>query len=94
MNQWTAALLIYLGCINLYGFVIMGIDKNKAKKGQWRISEKNLLGAAFIGGSLGVLLGMKQFRHKTKHKLFQWLVPIFLALHVGLALYFGVLSKL
>jgi uncharacterized membrane protein YsdA (DUF1294 family) len=79
--------LAYLVGINLYGFIIMGIDKGRAKKDQWRISEKHLLGSAALGGSLGVLLGMKTFRHKTKHRLFQWSVPIMLVLQFGLLLY-------
>lgn len=89
MNQWMAAVMIYLAAINVYAFAIMGIDKQKAKKGQWRISEKNLLGAAFIGGGLGAFLGMKAFHHKTKHKLFQWLVPIFLLMQIGILVYVG-----
>lgn len=79
--------LAYLVVINLYGFIIIGIDKGRAKKDQWRISENHLLGSAALGGSLGVLLGMKIFRHKTKHRLFQWSVPIMLMLQCVLLLY-------
>lgn len=81
MEQIIQFLLLYLLIINIYGFVIMGLDKRKAAKGQWRISEKRLLGTAAAFGSLGVFLGMRVFRHKTKHPLFQWSVPIFLLIH-------------
>lgn len=58
------------------------MDKAKAKKHKWRIPEKTLLGIAILGGGLGAFLGMKIFRHKTKHTLFRILVPIAIALHI------------
>lgn len=82
-----SALGAYLALINLYGFIIMGIDKNRAQSGAWRISEAHLLGAALLGGSLGVFMGMRTFRHKTKHRRFQVSVPLMLWLHVSLILY-------
>lgn len=81
-------LSIYLMMVNLYGFVIMGMDKKRAKKGSWRISEAHLIGTAAIGGSLGVYLGMRYFHHKTKHKRFSLGVPFLLAVQV-LALFYG-----
>lgn len=77
----------YLAMINLYGFMIMGMDKKKAKSGAWRISEGHLLGTALIGGSLGVFMGMRTFRHKTKHRRFQVSVPLMLCLHISLIVY-------
>ena len=62
----------------------MYMDKNYAKKNRWRIPEAVLLFFAFAGGSLGSLLGMQVFRHKTKKLKFRILVPLFLLLHVVL----------
>ena len=64
----TEALLYYLIVINIVTFLIYGIDKWKAKQGSWRISEATLLILAIIGGSIGALLGMKIWHHKTMHK--------------------------
>ncbi|CZQ84866.1 Hypothetical protein Tpal_552 [Trichococcus palustris] len=61
---------IYLIVVNLALFGMMGIDKEKAKKHAWRIPEKNLLLLGLLGGGLGGLLGMRFFRHKTKHTYF------------------------
>ena len=64
----TEALLYYLIVINVVTFLVYGIDKWKAKQGSWRISEATLLILAIIGGSIGALLGMKIWHHKTMHK--------------------------
>ena len=80
-------LLIVLAAVNLFTFILYGVDKLKAKRGAWRISEATLLLIALLGGSLGALLGMELFRHKTKHWKFKILVPVFLALHIALGLY-------
>jgi len=80
--------LIYLAAINIITFAMYGIDKKRAIKDQWRIPEKTLLGAAFIGGSLGALAGMKAFRHKTKHGKFKVLIPVFLMMHIAIFVYF------
>ena len=77
--------LLLLVAVNLLAFVLYGLDKDKAKRGAWRIPEATLLLVAFLGGSLGALLGMEVFRHKTKHAKFKILVPLFLVLHVALA---------
>lgn len=79
-------IIVYMLIINTSAFVIFGIDKRKAIKKQWRIPERTLLGAALIGGSLGALLGMQVFRHKTRHWKFKICVPLFLAMHVGLVI--------
>ena len=62
------ALLYYLIFINVVTFLVYGIDKWKAKQGSWRISEATLLILAVFGGSIGALLGMKVWHHKTMHK--------------------------
>ena len=80
-------ILLLLAAVNLLAFVLYGVDKLKAKKGAWRIPEATLLLVAFLGGSLGALLGMEVFRHKTKHAKFRILVPLFLILHIALAVY-------
>ena len=71
-------LLIYLLLINAAALLLMLADKQKAKKNLWRIPERILLLTALLGGSLGSLLGMYLFRHKTKHLKFTLLVPLFL----------------
>ena len=62
------ALLYYLIVINIVSFLVYGVDKWKTKQGSWRISEATLLILAVIGGSIGALLGMKIWHHKTMHK--------------------------
>lgn len=78
----------YLLIVNLLAFFLYGIDKRKAAKGQWRISEGTLLGIAFIGGSIGAWIAMQLFRHKTKHWSFRLLVPLFFVMQVAVCLYF------
>ena len=80
-------ILLLLAAVNLLAFVLYGVDKLKAKKGAWRIPEATLLLVAFLGGSVGALLGMEVFRHKTKHAKFRILVPLFLILHIAMAVY-------
>jgi len=78
----------YLVIINFVAFILMYIDKQKAKKHKWRISEATLIGSSVIGGSIGMLLGMHYFRHKTKHKKFTIGGPAILILQIGIVLYF------
>ena len=75
-------ILTYLFIINLLGFFIMFIDKQRAIHKEWRISEKNLLGISIFGGAIGMLLGMSSFRHKTKHKKFTIGVPFILLMQI------------
>lgn len=75
-------LAIYLIVINIITFLMYGMDKWKAMKNAWRISEKTLFLTSFLGGSIGALLGMYIFRHKTKHISFCILNPLFLVLHM------------
>ena len=80
-------LYLYLTIINALGLLLMLADKQKAKRGAWRIPERTLLWVAALGGSLGSWVGMQMFRHKTKHLKFTIGIPVFLALHiVGLIL--------
>ena len=75
-------IVIYLIIINVIGFAIMFIDKQKAKKGKWRIPEQTLLILAIIGGSIGAIAGMYTFRHKTKKLRFSVGFPVILVLQI------------
>ena len=75
-------LLVYLLLINASGCLFMLADKIKAKKNQWRIPEATLLWIAVLGGSLGIMCGMRLFRHKTLHSKFSLGVPLILAAQV------------
>lgn len=68
-------LAAYLVIVNLLGFAVMGIDKKRAIRGAWRISEASLFLTALVGGSLGCTLGMHYFHHKTKHWYFRYSMP-------------------
>lgn len=78
----------YLLLINAAGLTIMCLDKLFAKKGAWRVPERTLLLIAFLGGSLGSLLGMLLAHHKTRKPKFYILVPLFLTLQIAAAVYF------
>ena len=80
------ALVIYLVLVNAAAFLLMLVDKLKAKKGAWRIPEATLMGIAAIGGSIGAICGMNLFRHKTKHPKFSIGLPLILALQIVLGL--------
>ena len=77
-------ILGYLVIINIVTFVVYGIDKWKAKRGNWRISEATLLMLAVIGGTIGALLGMKVWHHKTMHLKFKYGLPLILLAQIAL----------
>lgn len=77
----------YLILINAAAFLLMRIDKQKARRHRRRIPEAALLGAAALGGSPGALAGMYVFRHKTKHKTFTWGIPAILLAQILLAVW-------
>ncbi len=79
---------IYLIGINVLTFLIYGMDKWKAKRGKWRIPEDTLIWLAVAGGSVGALLGMHLFRHKTKHWKFLIGIPVILLVQVVLLYFF------
>ena len=85
-SPWKA-LLIYLLAVNLLAFAFYGIDKRKAKKNAWRISEKVLFLVPLLGGSLGAWAGMKVFHHKTKHWYFRFGIPAIFILQLALAIW-------
>ena len=78
------ALLYYLIVVNILTFAVYGIDKWKAKQDGWRISEATLLMLAVIGGTIGALLGMQVWRHKTMHKKFKYGLPLILLAQIAL----------
>lgn len=77
--------LILLATMNVYTFVIYGLDKRYAQKKQWRIPETHLILAAALFGAPGAFLGMRLFRHKTKHVKFTVTVPILMILQIAFA---------
>ena len=77
----------YVLILNLIGFIIMFIDKKKAVHRKWRISENTLISISILGGSIGMLLGMHCFRHKTNHKKFTLGVPAILIIQLGLIIF-------
>ena len=80
-------IICFLLAINIATFLLYGIDKYKAKKNQWRISEATLLTMAAIGGSIGAWVGMRIWHHKTMHKKFKYGIPIIIIMQVALAVY-------
>ena len=88
----TEMIVYFLIGINILTFLIYGIDKWKAKKGRWRISEATLLILAVVGGSIGALLGMKIWHHKTMHKKFKYGLPFILIAQIALLIlcYWGI----
>lgn len=81
-----ALIIIYLVSINCISFIVMGVDKHKARKRAWRIPESTLFVLALIGGSLGSILGMHLFHHKTRHWYFLYGMPAILIIQALLVL--------
>ena len=87
MQPVITYLLWYLAAVNLVTFTVYGVDKAKARRGAWRIPEKTLFLLPLLGGSLGALLGMRVFHHKTKHWYFVWGIPLILLAQIALAVW-------
>lgn len=85
--NWLHIIIGYLQLANIVTFITYGIDKYKAKKRKWRISEAILLLMAVLGGSIGAWFGMKAFHHKTMHKKFYIGVPTIIILQLALAVW-------
>lgn len=85
MTIYLKIVLYYLLAVNLLTFIIYGIDKYKARHNHWRVREASLLLLAALGGSIGALLAMKVFRHKTLHKKFRYGVPAILVVQLAVA---------
>lgn len=80
--------IMYLTIINILGFIVMGLDKHKAKMGKRRIPENTLFGFTLLGGGVGTIAGMYVFRHKTKKLKFKIGMPLILILEIFLFIYF------
>ena len=78
-------LILYFFTINALGFLLMLVDKHKARKNHWRIPEATLMGVAVLGGSIGSLIGMYTVRHKTKHPKFTVGIPLILIVQLTAA---------
>ena len=79
--------ICYLIAVNIATFLLYGIDKYKAKRSKWRISEATLLTMAAIGGSIGAWAGMQLWHHKTMHKKFKYGLPVIIILQIALVVY-------
>lgn len=86
-------ILLYFLIINAAAFLLMLVDKIKARKNLWRIPEATLMGTAALGGSIGALLGMYAFRHKTQHPKFTLGVPLILAVQVVCAVWIVIFAQ-
>ena len=87
METLHSCLTYYLLASNAVAFIMYGIDKYKAKKAKWRISEATLLLLAVLGGSIGAWMGMKVWHHKTMHKKFKYGIPAILLIQIALMAY-------
>ena len=85
--QFSHIVIIYLVLINLAAFVLIGLDKRKARKNLWRIPEKTLFLSAILGGSAGAIAGMYVFHHKTRHWYFVIGMPLILVIQIGLGIW-------
>lgn len=88
MQPLKQFIVFYFIVLNLIGFALMGIDKRRARKNLWRIPEKTLFLAALLGGSIGSLIGMYFFHHKTRHWYFVAGMPAILILQTAVSMYF------
>ena len=84
-------LLVLFVLVNLVAFALMGVDKQRARTHQWRVPEKTLFLLAIVGGSVGALLGMWTFHHKTKHWYFRIFFPLLAIVQLGI---FGYLMQI
>lgn len=93
MKAELIALLACLAAVNLVTFAVYGADKRRAKRDKRRVPEKTLFLLAIIGGSVGALLGMRVFHHKTRHWYFVWGIPAILLVQIAAPVVIWVLNK-
>ncbi len=86
-------IIIYFVVVNFLSILMFFIDKKKAEKNLWRISEKALILVSILGGSVGALIGMYTFRHKTKKLKFTVGIPVILILQIVLIIYLNTIGK-
>ncbi len=84
---WGELAALYLLAVNVLAFALMGADKRQARRGGCRVPEKTLFLSALLGGSVGAILGMWTFRHKTRHWYFKFGLPAILAAQLALAVW-------
>ena len=77
-------LFVYIGVVNVVGFILPAVDKRRAKKDRWRIRESTLFLVSVLGGSVAMYISMGLFHHKTKHKRFMIGIPVIIVLQVAL----------
>lgn len=87
LSDPAGLLAVYLAAINLATFAVYGADKRRARRGKWRVPEKTLFLLPLLGGSVGALLGMRMFHHKTKHWYFVCGIPAILLAQLALAVW-------
>ena len=86
MRDWIGiASAVWLAAMNLAAFTAFGVDKSRARRDKWRVRERTLLLLAILGGSLGAILGMYLFHHKTRHWYFRFGLPAILAIQLAAA---------
>lgn len=85
--NWIHIILIYLAVMNVVTFFMYGVDKWKAKRSKWRVSEAVLILMAVLGGSVGAWLGMKTWHHKTQHKKFRYGLPFILIAQIAIVIW-------
>ncbi len=88
MIKW---ILVFAAIMSVIAFILMGVDKSRAKKGKWRIPEKTLFLPVVLGGGLGGILGMYLFRHKTKHWYFAIGFPAIFILEAAAVIFIVIL---
>ena len=84
MSKWVLAWVLVF---SLADFLLMGVDKRRARRGAWRVPEKTFFLVAVLGGSPGAILGMRLFHHKTRHWYFKWGLPAILIAQLALAMW-------
>jgi len=84
-------ILGFLIILNFFSFIVVGYDKYQAKNRGWRVSERSLFLVALVGGAIGVYLGMRSFRHKTRHRKFSYGIPVLVIFN--LLIYIFLLNK-
>ena len=83
MKDWIGiAAAVWLVVVNIAAFAAFGVDKSRARRDEWRLRERTLFLLAILGGSLGAILGMRLFHHKTRHWYFRFGLPAILALQL------------
>lgn len=87
MKTWQIVVIVYMLVMSIAGFISMGVDKRRAVKGKWRVSEAALFVIALIGGALGSVIGMRVFRHKTKHWYFVVFMPLIMVIQIALIVF-------